>query len=342
MRKFNKNKYVFSKSAGFLSIGEGGDKKRKEQIALFRKEVYLYEVYINKLSLVKTSYEIRNVLLNISFFIIENGHILNNLYKKKRLNVSLLSSECMIKREFIHKYKEYIIFYTILFANPKYKLIQNYFRIIQLEENNKDTNLKMSEKNEEIKKGIAIKVSDRTVSILTSTGEIIRSKKEDATVGNEHEIRENKFLKKNKVKLLIAIMLITMGVAGFIKIYNGSTNSITVGTTSLIKMETNTFDKVLKVSTKTEKGKEMLTDIAINGESLDIAILEIIKYAEQNGMIPEKSILITISGEPINIKRLKKTGEYIYEKKISVDINNSGTEHKLYTIIKNQKEEENE
>lgn len=339
VRKFNKNKYVFSKSAGFLSIGEGGDRKRKEQIALFRKEVYLYEVYINKLSLIKTSYEIRNVLLNISFYIIENGDILNNLYKKKRLNVSLLSSECMIKREFIHKYKEYIIFYTILFANPKYKLIQNYFRIIQVEEN---TIFSVSEKNEEIKKGIAIKVSDKTVSILTSTGEIIRSKKENATVGNEHEIRENKFLKKNKVKLLIAVMLITIGIAGFIKIYNNSTNSITVGTTSLIKMETNTFDKVLKVSAKTEKGKEMLANIAVNGDSLDTAILEIIKYAEQNEMIPEKSILITISGEPINIKRLKKTGEYIYEKKISVDINNSGTEHKLYTIIKNQKEEENE
>lgn len=342
VRKFNKNKYAFSKTAGFLSLGEGVDKKRKEQISLFRKEIYLYDVHIKGMTSIKTNYEKRNILLNIAFFIIEEGNLLNSLYKKKKLNINLLSKECMIKKEFIEKYKEYIILYTILFSNPKYKIIQSYFKIIQLVPDGKNTNLVIHEKEESIKKGIVIKVNDRSLNLLTSTGEIIKAKKDKVDIGNEYLIQENEFMKKHKIKLFIGAIAGIIALVIAMQLYNKPVNSITVGTTSLIKLEMNTFDKVLASASKTEKGKEMLNKISINGDSLDNAVLGIIQHANQNEMIPEKGILVTISGEPINIKRLKKTGEYIYENKINVDINNSGTEHKLYTIIKNQKEEKNE
>lgn len=339
MIKFKRNKYAFSKAASLLSVGKEFDKKRGEQLSLLRKEVYLYDVHIKELSKLNPTYDVRNLMLNLAFFIMNDVELLEILNERRKLNISLLSRKTRIGKNFIDKWSKYIIFYTILFSNPNYKFIQDYFRIVDLEKTNSSQSLNVMEE-EQNSKGLVIKKNEHSINLLTSTGEIIKTKKVDVEIGQEHYSSGKSFFKKNKLKLFLGFIIIMVLVGGFFYQYNKKITTIMIHTTSQIKMETNRFNKVLYSYSKTEKGEALLNEIKPNGENLDTAILDTIKYAEKNKMMPEKGLLITINGTSVNIKTLKKTGEYIYKNKINVDINNNGIQHKLYTIIKNQKEED--
>lgn len=339
MIKFKRNKYAFSKASGLLAIGKEFDIKRGEQLSLLRKEVYLYDVHIKELANLKPTYDERNLMLNLSFFIMYDVELLEILHERRKLNIGLLSRKTRIGKAFIDKWTKYIIFYTILFSNPNYKFIQDYFRLIDLEVAKGSTSLIVAEEEDNIK-GLVIKKNERSINILTNTGEVIKTKKVEIEIGQEHHSNGKSFFKKNKLKIFLGFIIAISLVGGFFYQYNKKITTVIIQTTSQIKLETNKFNKVLYSYSKTEKGESLLNEIKPNGENLDTAILETIKYSEKNKMMPEKGILITINGTSIDVKTLKKTGEYIYKNKINLDINNNGIQHKLYTIIKNQKEED--
>ena len=59
-------------------------------------------------------------------------------------------------------------------------------------------------------------------------------------------------------------------------------------------------------------------------------------------MIPNQSILITISGEALKYGLLEDTARYVNEEKVSVLVNNSGKEHNIKDMVNDEKESKDE
>ncbi|MGL4873408.1 MAG: anti-sigma factor domain-containing protein [Clostridium sp.] len=339
VNKFNKNKYVFIARRGLSEIGEKLDKVRGHEISLLRKEAYLYDVHVKELSGLRLEYKEREKALNIALYVIEDEKLLENFREKRKLSISDLSRKTKIKKEFLNRWYGYIVLYIIMFSNLDYKNIQNYVKIAI---SKGDSNITDLENGNNKIKGIVIKINSKSINVLTSTGEIKRLKKEETKIGAEYEGIEKDFFHKNRFKILMISTFIAIITGVIFYQYNTITTTLILETTSKVKMETNRFNRVLYSYSGTEKGEKMLTEIKVNGESIDNAILEIIEYASVNKMKPEQGYTMTINGTTIDTKDLKNTGEYIYDNKIKLDINNNGVQLNLYTIIKNQKEENNE
>ena len=70
--------------------------------------------------------------------------------------------------------------------------------------------------------------------------------------------------------------------------------------------------------------------IDVLDKGIDEAIYSIIKYANENDMMPQRGIILAVNGKPIKYGTLAKTEDYIYVEQIDLKINNSGIEQNLY------------
>ncbi|MGL5647451.1 MAG: hypothetical protein ACRDDY_06335 [Clostridium sp.] len=337
VKQFNKNKYGFSTARGLVEVGEKLDKVRGSEISLLRKEVYLYDVHIKELARLRPSYRERNIALNIAFYIIDNEEVLKRFREKRKFSIKSLSRKIRISKDFIEKWYGYIVLYIILFSNEDYKNIQNYIRV----ELREKSELKEPVNKDKVK-GLVIKNNSKSVNVLTSTGDVKRLKKEEVSIGLEYEGIEKDFFYKNRFKFLMIFIFISTITSALFYQYNKVATIVVLETTLKVKLETNKFNKVVYSYSGTEKGEKMLTDLKVNGKYIDEAILEIIEYADINEMKPEHGYVMTINGISIDGENFKKTGEYVYKNKVKININNNGTQLNLYTLIKNQKEEEDE
>ena len=69
-------------------------------------------------------------------------------------------------------------------------------------------------------------------------------------------------------------------------------------------------------------------DMAQNN-NIDKAICRIIEYANENEMIKNSGIVVTITGKALKHNSLDETADFIYKKDLKVRFNNAGSEHRL-------------
>lgn len=367
MEIFDRNKYKFSDIPSLVEISDEVNKAREEQISLMEKELYSYKVLIQDLFSYSPSGRDRNIILNIAFYIIGEVELLEFIQDKKKLPPNILSKKTMQPRKFIEEWNDYIITYTIIFSNPNYKLIQDYMRIEESEEKVEIPKKKQSNKtvikkviiektNEEISvdekeeekqdeesnvvsinknskpklRGIIIKSFKRSACILTSTGEFKKIKLEDnMSVGEEVTATAKKGIKDYKVQIGIVIVAVIVACGAFFYKYSEIDRTILINTTSQVKIDVNSFNKIISSYSPTSKGEEMLKNLNLNNMKLDKGMEEILNYANNNKMIPSGKILITVTGDPLKYGTLEKTGEFAASHKINIVINNAGNEQKL-------------
>ena len=111
--------------------------------------------------------------------------------------------------------------------------------------------------------------------------------------------------------------------------YNVVTRTIVIDTTSTIKLDINGFNRVLNISSSTEKGAKLIEETNLLDQSIDTAIYKIIEYANENQMIKSTGIVVTVTGKELKHTSLEKTEDFIYRKNLKVRFNNSGLEHKV-------------
>ena len=111
--------------------------------------------------------------------------------------------------------------------------------------------------------------------------------------------------------------------------YNNVVRTIVVETTSPIRLEINGFNRVLNITSSTEKGQLLVEETNLLDQKLDRAIYKIIEYANENEMIKSSGIVVTITGKALKHNSLDETADFIYKKDLKVRFNNSGSEHKL-------------
>ena len=73
----------------------------------------------------------------------------------------------------------------------------------------------------------------------------------------------------------------------------------------------------------------MLGKLNVTNTNIDNSIREILRYANNNEMVPDTGIVITITGKALKYNALEKTEKFIEEKGLQVKLNNSGDEHKV-------------
>ncbi|MGL4572173.1 MAG: anti-sigma factor domain-containing protein [Clostridium sp.] len=341
MELFDRSKYKFSSMPSLFEVSEEANRVRGEQISLMTKELYLYKVIIKDLFAIEQTFKDRDLILNIAFYIIEQPELIEYFQEKRKLPINILSKHTMQSKVFLEKYSDYIITYAIIFSNPNYKLIQDYMRIDKKEEEeNKEEEEKnivpFNNGNNKEDKGIVLKKLKHTACILTSMGEFKKLKvSEDFEVGEEITGSIKKGFREYKIHIIIAAAIIVLVVGGFFFKYTAVDRTVLIKTTSQIKLGINSFGKVVDAYSPTTKGEEMLDNIKINNVTLDTAIKDILVYSENNDMLPEGAILVTVTGEPIKYGTLDETGKYVNENNIRLIINNAGNEQKLLDNSKN-------
>ncbi|GAA0078193.1 hypothetical protein UT300005_25710 [Clostridium sp. CTA-5] len=332
MNKFNSSKYTFSSIPSMILIGDRAEENRNKQINLFLKEISLYKILIKDLVNYPPTEKQKNIILNISYYIVQDNEWGEIIERKKDLPISKLSKQLKIKEEFLKKWRDYILVYYTIFLNPEHKCIQDYFRIEETKNAVKSINVR---KKANLYRGIAIKSFKRSSCILTSTGDFIKIKtNREIRVGEEASGQEKRTLKHYRVHIsIMAFILIFLGL-GLYNYYSKVKSTVIINTTSTIKLEANFLDKVIYAYSPTDKGKKLIVETNLLNKNVDIAIKEILENAFENNMIPQQDkMFITISGKTLEYGTLKETSKFANENNISILINNGGNQHKLSTNL---------
>ena len=334
-RSFNKNKYVFTTIPSMLLVGDSAETNRSKQISLFLNELNTYNVLLKDLISLPLKEDDRNIALNIAYYIYDNEELIKTITQKKDLPILKLSKLTKIKGEYLKKYRDYIMVYYIILTNPNYKGIQDYFRIKLREDNNVKS---ISNKKQNLYKGIVVKSLKKSAYILTSMGEFIKIKIDNKiSVGEVAEGKEKKTLKNNKIYISILLFLIIIIGSGIVIEYRRTQSIIVIETSSNIVMHINKFNKVIYVYSPTEKGDKLIQNVNMLNKDVDQAIAETFEYALDNQMLEinkefpalSKKILITVNGQPLKYGILNKTSKYVSENNIPIVINNVGNQQKL-------------
>ncbi|MGL5351938.1 MAG: anti-sigma factor domain-containing protein [Clostridium sp.] len=302
-------------------------KERENQIKKMQDELLLYNVLIKDLVNDSPSMDIRNQILNIALFIVMDVDCYNEITTNKELQINKIIKTIPIARPFLELWKDYIIAYIVILGNPNYKYIQDYLRTEESIDILCAKEL-ILEKSKTLFKGMVLLKSKTKAIILTSKGEFKKVKlSETVYVGEEASGTENKGVKNYKLHISIISLLIISLIAIFGIKYTTVTKTIVISSTSSIKVEINSFNKVIDSQSPTTKGSEMLELIDIQDKDMDESIYKIFKYVFENGMIPNDDILITVSGEMLDLEQLQKTNKFLHDENIKVKLNNSGSEH---------------
>ena len=312
MDKFQKNKYRFSSTQPLILIGNDIVEARNEQVNQLVSELIKYKVLIRDLVNSEVDYSKRNELLTIAMFIINNFELYDAFVKNEDVPIDVLHRFTRVDKKFLQKYREYIVAYTLIFGNPIYKNIQDYVQIVE----------NSIEDEEEKNKKNAI--------ILTSIGEFKKVKlNQDVINGEEVKANEKKTLKDFKIYISIVLIFLVVFSISMLYKYNNVVRTIVVETTSPIRLEINGFNRVLNITSSTEKGQLLVEETNLLDQKLDRAIYKIIEYANENEMVKSTGITVTVTGKELRYNSLPETEEYIYKKDLKVRFNNSGREHKF-------------
>lgn len=330
MESFKFEKYKFSTKLSTSLALDDIVENREEEIERLKEDLLNYKILIKDLIYYETSYIIRNKLLNIAYFIIEDIELFDYLSTTKKFPINRLLKRTPINKEFYQTWRQYIVAYVVILSNPNYKYLQEYLQIQEA------TNILASEEimqineEEEEHRGIILYKGINYSVILTSKGEFIKVKsKKDSRVGEELIGKESFRLKKYKLQIsIIASIIAIMLIIGAFQ-YRSIDKTIAIETTSLITLEVNRFDKIINAYTKTEKGNDMLDSLNVTNTNIDKSIKEILIYATKNEMIPKTGVIITVTGRPLKYTALSKTEKFIEEEGLQVKLNNSGDEHKV-------------
>ena len=329
MDKFHNSKYRFSSIKPLILISDEIIESRSQQITTLASELLKYKILIRDLVKDNVSYSIRNELLNIAMFITSNIELYNDFVNKEDIPVDTLHILTRVDKKYLQKYREYIIAYTLIFGNPNYKNLQDYIQIVENTE--EDLGKDIIEYEEKIGvSGVVLESNKKNAIVMTSLGEFKKLKiKEYYSNGKEIKAIEKKSLKDYKLYISIISVFTLIFILSVVYKYNNVVSTVVVETTSQIRLEINGFNRVLNISSSTEKGKLLIEETSVLDNNVDKAICKIIEYANENEMIKSSGIVVTITGKALKHNSLDETADFIYKKDLKVRFNNSGSEHKL-------------
>lgn len=332
MSQFEIDKYKFSSSPALTRVGDDIIEERGKEAILFSKDLNKKGIIVKDLIIKSPSLKIRNKLLNISKYIVSSVELFEEFSNTDKLPVDKIAEEIKINRNIIEQWQDYITAYIYLFSNPDYKNLSDYLRIeenidLMNLESVKDSKDEVSYVLADTNSGIAVARSSKSAIILTSQGEFKRlGLQEKCKLGEEVHGKEKKSLKKHKFEIIIiSALVLSLAIVSIYKYIVPSTTLI-INTTSEFTIEVNSYNKIIRIKSQTEKGKELISDINILDTDIDEGLLKFFEYVHKNEMIPNDKILITIVGEKLPYGTILNTEKFLKQNDINYQVNNGGLE----------------
>lgn len=361
MSEYKKDRYSFSLAPALVLVGKEIVEERKNQVEKFIRELEYYDIILRDLAEEEVSFDLRNDLLNIAMYISENAEIYNEVYEKKELSINKISKVVLKPRQFLQKWREYIIVYSLILGNYNYKYIADYLKIIQKKEDTEEkrnnnvisfnniakfNSKEQEDENDEYPdeeleepslledesekvKGVVLYKRKAKAIILTSSGEFIKAKIDDENIGDEASVNIKKKFKNRKFYMAILILFIICGVSvGTYKYFKGVT-TIIFEADEQITLEVNAFNRIVRSKSNVSNVGSILEKVEVQDRDLDTAIYKLIKYCNEEEKISKGQILITVTGSAIKHGLLGDTSQYVSEEGINVKFNNAGYESNL-------------
>ena len=330
MSNFEYNKYKFLiKSKVNLSLEDVID-NRREEIERLKEELLEYRILIKDLTFSDPSYMVRNKILNIAYYIIEEEELFDYISKTKKFPLNRLLKRTPIDKEFLLEWKEYIIVYYIILSNPKYGYLQEYLQVVEAVDILGSDEIRENNEEDEERIGIVLYKGLLTSVILTYKGEFIRIKNRNHYLLGEEVIGKESFkLRKYKLQASLLFSIIAIITSIFVVQYRTIEKTIVVETTSPISIEVNKFNKIVDIDSNTEKGMVLISKLDIKKVNIDNVIKNILDYAINNEMVPTTDIIITVTGKALTYNELKESENFILENNLEVKLNNAGNEQKI-------------
>lgn len=276
MDKFQSGKYKFSSVKPLFLIGNYVIEERGKEINILVDELIKYKVLIKDLISREVSYSQRNELVTISMYIAANFELYDSFINNIEIPFSKLHMFTRVNKKFLEKYRDYIIVYTLIFGNDKYKNIQDYLQMVETSvDDSKNSDVKDIVEYEAglTVNGIVVWKNKKDAILLTALGEFKKVKlNEDVLIGQEINANEKKTLKDVKIYISILVVFILVFSMAIIYRYNVVTRTIVIDTTSTIKLDINGFNRVLNISSSTEKGAKLIEETNLLDQSIDTAI----------------------------------------------------------------------
>ena len=328
---FQKDRYVFSTRVRKKEILD--EKKLIKELRIYRKELKEYKLTLSSLCNDAPRIDKKNIILNIAKYICEKKSLVKRIKRHKKIPVRDIAFETRLKEEFVERYQKYILAYVILFLDNRFNEIIKYLKIEIRELDELSLVPVVDNSDGNLKKGLALQEGRGKVIILTNQGEFLRILDNDEwQIGNEAVGKEHQGIKIYFNKIMISVLIGTIGIIAFNIFYDSVSSTILLKTTSEIKIEINKLNKVISVYSPTEKGEELVENLALNNKDVDKGISEIITYAEKNNMIPKNGVVrVAITGEPLNFEKLEElkgivSNQQNKDEKYILEFNNSGEE----------------
>lgn len=333
--EFKKNKFIFSKKKDYNK-----DIKEKEltrEVKLLTKMCEAYGLKFSVLARKNPTSDRLDMLANAAKFIVEDEKLIAVFKKSKKLPILLIGERTHIKLEVLKTWQNYLSFYVIIFMDGKYPEINNYLNI-QLNNNEQSNKIRIVE-NETIYTGIALKLSLKSTIILTSKGLLVRAEYVDnMALGKIVKSKKTREFKNLIYKVAGVIFIMSVIGLCFTLYYNREYTNVVVKTTSEIRITLNEFNKVIDISSPTQKGKELIKSESLKHKSLDDTMTGILEYADDNAMIPEDGrINVIVTGQRLDLSTLENTIKNVSNQK--ADTNKKEREYRL--LINNAGIEEN-
>ena len=331
-----KNKYIFSNKTKIRVVSKDKNQFNKEVIMLL-KELKAFNIDLKKLVNKHIDINDKNIVLNIAMYISENVDLLDELKKVKDLPYKTIIMYSDIPKDFLGRWREYIIFYSILLNELKYKYLKSYLSIEKKEIEKKKEHLILIDKKEEknpLFRGIVLRDLKNASIVLTSKGEMIKLKNNEKTkLGDELTGREVLRLRHYKKQIIIASLISAAIISISLLVYNYAYTTLVVRGTSEIKIDNNIFKRVVKATCPTSKGKELIFSTDLSNKKIDYAVKDIIEYMNKNKMIEKNKVVIFINKNRLKKNDLILTEQYVANKKIKVLVNNCGKEENFNNVV---------
>lgn len=327
---FDRNKFKFTTKKTIKLVENKNDiNKKKDSISFLNKELRLYNLDIKKLYNNIPDYAVRNVLLNIAYYVAEDEELIDVVTRRREIPYIKLANRTGESKKFIEKYKDYLLLYILLIHTNKYKGIQNYLAIVDGREESTDIAV-VPEKDDKIT-GLVLKKNSRYAIVITHSGEIVRIKHQSSSIGYEVTGREKKGIMYYSRQITALVLILFIAFSSVYYVYNKPKTTILISGTSTFKVEVNRYSKVIDVVSKTTKGKRVVGSITYNNQDVAYVLNELTTEMINNKMIPENSeIGVIVSGDRLKNTDFRLMEQTVKDKNIEnktnlkIRINNGG------------------
>lgn len=328
---FNRNKYKFSLKRSIRTVENQSDiKKKKEAISFLNKELRLYKISLKNLYSDIPTDNVRNVLFNIAYYIVQDEDLLESFFRKRDLPYRAIIKKTLESKSFIERWSEYITLYTVMLSRPDYKTIQDYVEVSIVEEKQKLAIVPMKDEKKMIT-GIALVKNKKSTVVITSDGKIEKIKQCDSNIGYEVTGIKSRGLKYYRKYIVLAASIMVIVALAFTTFYKSVSSTVIVSSTSDFKVEINRFSRVINVSSETKRGQRVVNNLDYSDSSVDDILNNLVSDIIKNDMIPQSpnKLLILVNGKSLDDKDFALMENTIREKNIKAQINNSGVQKQI-------------